>query len=106
MLFKFSKSIINIVTVGELSPEKGMDMIPEVRLRNLRREGFRIHWYVIGDGSCKLELEKAIEQNQLNSYITLTGNQINPYPFIKQCDIYVQPIMKKGIVQLYVKQES
>lgn len=95
ILFKFNKSIINIVTVGRLSPEKGMDMIPEITLQILR-EGFRIHWYVIGDGSCKVELEKAIEKNQLNSYITLTGNQINPYPFIKQCDIYVQPSYEEG----------
>lgn len=93
--FKFDVNVTNIVTVGRFSPEKGMDMIPEIT-RRLLEEGLKIHWFVIGDGVCMEELIRVIEKKQLNHYITLTGNQINPYPFIKQSDIYVQPSYEEG----------
>ena len=93
--FEFNDSVTNIVTVGRVSPEKGMDMIPEITVR-LLKSGYKIHWFIIGDGTCIGDLKREIERNHLNDYITLTGNQINPYPFIKKCDIYVQPSYEEG----------
>lgn len=93
--FEFDKSVTNIVTVGRVSPEKGMDMIPEITVRLLKL-GFKIHWFVVGDGTCMGALIKEIEREHLNDNITLTRNQLNPYPFIKQCDIYVQPSYEEG----------
>lgn len=93
--YEFDKSLTNIVTVGRLTPEKGIDMVPEIT-NLLINAGHKIHWFVIGDGTCKEELWGKIVQCHLNEYITLTGNQLNPYPFIKQCDIYVQPSYEEG----------
>lgn len=93
--YEFDDSLTNIVTVGRLTPEKGIDMIPEITSL-LLNAGYKIHWFVIGDGTCKEDLLKKIAQNHLNAHITLTGNQLNPYPFIKRCDIYVQPSYEEG----------
>lgn len=93
--FEFDNSVVNIVTVGRLSPEKGVDMIPSI-VSKLINEGINIHWYIVGDGSLMNELRKQIEINKIKSYITLVGNLINPYPFIKSCDIYVQPSYEEG----------
>lgn len=93
--FEFDNSVVNIVTVGRLSPEKGIDMIPSI-VSKLISESINIHWYIVGDGSYMNELKKQIEINEIKSYITLVGNQINPYPFIRSCDIYVQPSYEEG----------
>ena len=36
-------------------------------------------------------VEFLISEKQLHDYIEITGLQDNPYPYIKNCDIYVQP---------------
>lgn len=81
---------IRILTVGRLELEKGQDLIPNVLIR-LLSEGFNIRWYCIGDGGMRLQLEKLIKQNNLEDNLILLGTKDNPYPFIKDCDLYVQP---------------
>ncbi|WP_158595138.1 glycosyltransferase [Oceanobacillus piezotolerans] len=79
-----------ILTVGRLSEEKGQDIIPSV-MSKLVSEGFNIRWYLIGDGSTKMQLEDKIREYHLENNIILLGTKENPYPFIKDCDIYIQP---------------
>ena len=42
------------------------------------------------------DLERSIAAKGLNSYITLEGEQGNPYPYIQNADIYVQPSLFEG----------
>ena len=91
----FSKNVTNIVTVGRLSSEKGMDMIPQIVKYMVDRD-LKIHWYIVGDGALRHTLEQEISRLNIKQYITMVGTQINPYPFIKQCDIYVQPSYEEG----------
>ena len=93
--YSFGSGVTNIVTVGRISPEKGMDMIPEIMGRLINR-GLAVHWYIIGDGSLFDQIRDTVEQMGLGHYITMTGNQLNPYPFMKKCDIYVQPSYEEG----------
>lgn len=93
--YSFNKSSTNIVTVGRLSPEKGISMIPNI-VEVLLLRNCSVHWYIVGDGTERDEIEKQVLEKGLGDYITLTGNQLNPYPFIKQCDIYVQPSYEEG----------
>ncbi|WP_226620263.1 glycosyltransferase [Cytobacillus firmus] len=86
---------IKILTIGRLTGEKGQDIIPVV-LKKLISEGFNIRWYCIGEGDCRLRLENMIEANNLGDHMLLLGNKKNPYPFIKDCDIYVQPSRHEG----------
>ncbi|MCR2822020.1 glycosyltransferase [Lederbergia panacisoli] len=86
---------IRILTIGRLSREKGQDIIPGT-LKRLKEEGFNIRWYCIGDGSFSGELKKLIENYELKENLILLGTKKNPYSFIKQCDIYVQPSRHEG----------
>ena len=81
---------VRILTVGRLSREKGQDLIPSILLQ-LKKDGYNVRWYCIGDGSLRKELELAIEENNLSGDVILLGVKTNPYPYMKQCDIYVQP---------------
>lgn len=86
---------IRILTVGRLTKEKGCDILPEI-VSNIINKGFNIRWYVIGDGEEKERLSKSISENNLEDRLFLLGTKNNPYPFFKECDIYVQPSRHEG----------
>ena len=86
---------IRILTVGRLSKEKGQDLAIHV-LAKLRSQGGNVRWYCIGDGPARREYERLIEAYQLEDDFVLLGSHSNPYPFMKQCDIYVQPSRHEG----------
>lgn len=93
--FEYNESDINIVTVGRMSPEKGMDMIPEI-VERLVSKGHNIHWFIVGDGTEFDSVLSEIKKKSLEKYITMTRNMINPYPLMAACDIYVQPSYEEG----------
>ena len=84
-----------IVTVGRLSYEKGQDIIINI-VKRLKLQGYDLKWYLIGDGEERINLENNIKINRLEEDIILMGNQDNPYKYIKDCDIYVQPSRQEG----------
>lgn len=86
---------IRILTVGRLSQEKGQDLAIRV-MAKLRNNGLNVRWYCIGEGSARKEYEHLIHSLQLENDFILLGAQINPYPFMKECDIYVQPSRHEG----------
>lgn len=93
--YTFDRDKINIVSVGRLSSEKGFDMIPEI-IKILDQNNYNIKWYLVGEGFLRKTIEEKIKENNLKDKLILTGNQINPYPFMKNCDIYVQPSYEEG----------
>lgn len=91
----FDEKYTNIVTVGRFSTEKGFDMIPEI-VRKLTDSGFNIRWYIIGDGPLMGRIQKLGINEKVDDRIFFLGSRLNPYPFIKACDIYVQPSYEEG----------
>lgn len=91
----FNTNTFNIVTVGRLSPEKGMDLIPGI-VKNLVDAGHDICWYIVGDGSEREHIQQLIQKYDVVNKVQLVGNQNNPYPFIKMADLYVQPSYEEG----------
>ncbi len=86
---------IRILTVGRLSYAKGYDVAISVAAK-LKEDGFKFKWYVIGDGIERTKLEKLIDQYEVRDCFILLGSLKNPYPYINQCDIYVQPSRFEG----------
>lgn len=85
----------NIVTVGRLTEQKGYDIsIKAASL--LKRDGINFKWYGIGEGKDRKKLEKLINKEKVNDNFYLLGRKNNPYPYIKNCDIYVQPSRHEG----------
>lgn len=88
----FDKTKLNIVSVGRLSPEKGFTMIPSI-LKLLNKED--VMWHLIGDGPSKNAI--LLEMKKLSiSNLFLHGSKSNPYPYIKNSDLYVQPSFEEG----------
>jgi glycosyltransferase involved in cell wall biosynthesis len=85
-----------IVTVARLTHAKGIDLAVRV-LRMLRDNGIDdVTWYVIGDGEDKEILQELIHKFELQEKFILLGKKINPYPYMKHCDLYVQPSRYEG----------
>ncbi|MFP3379838.1 glycosyltransferase [Bacillus sp. SIMBA_069] len=86
---------IKIVTVGRLSKEKGQDLAIKV-LSMLRKEGYEVRWYCIGEGEDREYYETLICKYNLKQDFLLLGSAINPYPYVNQSDIYVQTSRHEG----------
>ncbi|EJQ46255.1 hypothetical protein IEE_01754 [Bacillus cereus BAG5X1-1] len=86
---------IKLVTVGRLSYAKGIDLAM-YSLRKLLDQGYDIEWYVVGYGAQEAELRKLLAELNLEKKFFLLGKKTNPYPYIKACDIYVQPSRYEG----------
>ncbi|SEP67406.1 Glycosyltransferase involved in cell wall bisynthesis [Virgibacillus subterraneus] len=86
---------VRILTVGRLSKEKGQDLAIRA-LAKLKKAGFNVRWYCIGEGSARAEYQELIKEYEVDNDFILLGAKPNPYPYMKQCDIYVQPSRHEG----------
>lgn len=92
--FEDDYSGTRILTVGRICHEKGIDIA--ARTYNLLREkGYNIRWYIIGSGS-KEDIDSIKEIICDKENFIFLGIQDNPYVYMKQCDIYVQPSRFEG----------
>lgn len=90
------KSHINILTVARLViHHKGYDVAIKAA-KSLKDNGYNFRWYVVGEGEHRKEIELLIKENSLENNFILLGKKENPYPYMKNCDIYVQPSRKEG----------
>jgi glycosyltransferase involved in cell wall biosynthesis len=66
-------------------------------LRRLHDKGLtNIKWFIVGYGGYEAELKELIANSDLEDSFVLLGKQTNPYPYIKACDLYVQPSRYEG----------
>ncbi len=86
---------IRLLTVGRISPEKGIDVAVEA-CSVLKSKGYPVKWYHIGTGDSRLLIEDQIKDSRMEDSFILLGEKANPYPYIKACDIYVQPSRYEG----------
>ncbi|WP_177918520.1 glycosyltransferase [uncultured Eubacterium sp.] len=86
---------VRILTVGRLSKEKGQDIIPKV-INELCKQNINFRWYLIGEGNLKDEIATEIKSMGLEQHLVFLGLRMNPYPYYKDCDIYVQPSIHEG----------
>lgn len=87
---------VRILTIGRLTSQKGYDVIPLVLKRLISIGHNNLRWYWIGDGEGRPDFENIIKKYKLENNISLLGTQENPYPYLKDCDIYVQPSRHEG----------
>ena len=85
--FSFDNNQINFLTVARLVEQKGIDRIIRIH-RELIANHFQNKFYIIGDGPEKEKLEKLIKDEHLQDTFLLLGAKENPYPYMKQADIF------------------
>ena len=90
-------STIKLLTIGRFSNPKKMEEIPII-CRKIVDAGIDIKWFIIGYGSAEIEQEVRdnAQREGVTDRVILLGKKENPYPYIKACDIYVQPSRYEG----------
>ena len=87
----FPRDSFNIVSCGRLSPAKGMDLAVDACALLVRRGVTGFHWWIVGGGPEEAALRERAERLGVRDTVTLLGMRENPYPYIRQADLYVQP---------------
>ena len=85
-----------LLTIARLNKsQKGYDISLEA-CKILKERGINFKWYAIGRGPYKEEMEEYIAANNLQDTFILLGTTSNPYPYIKDCTLYVQTSRHEG----------
>lgn len=86
---------MRLLTIGGLRRQKGFDMAIKA-CSKLKEKGLSFRWYVIGIGELQDKLNKMVEEYNVSDCFIFLGERTNPYPYMKQADIYVQPSYFEG----------
>lgn len=91
----FESDCINLLSIGRFSNAKNFDNVPDI-CKRIIENGIKVKWYLIGYGGEETLIRKKITEAAMQDYVILLGKQENPYPYIKMCNIYVQPSRYEG----------
>ena len=95
--YYINTSLVNLITVSRVeNVTKGILRIPEICKNLYDIFGDVFHWLVIGDGVCKEECIRITNNLGLSNVLTFLGAKDNPYPYIKQSDIFVLPSLTEA----------
>lgn len=86
---------IKLLSIGRFSEQKNFDNVPEI-CKFIKEANIEIRWYLIGYGGEENLIRNKIKEYGVEDNVKILGKKINPYPYIKQCDIYVQPSRYEG----------
>lgn len=88
---------LRLLTIGRYSYQKRLEDIPIITA-SLLKFFPDLKWYIIGYGNPNEEqkLKESIIREGVQNSVILLGKQTNPYPYIKECDVYVQPSRYEG----------
>jgi glycosyltransferase involved in cell wall biosynthesis len=90
---------VNILSVGRFCYAKNYDNVPDIcrRLNDaLSEKGLRAVWYLIGFGGDEPLIRRRMQEEGKQGQVVILGKKDNPYPYMKACDIYVQPSCYEG----------
>lgn len=85
----------HLLSIGRLHPAKGFDIAIDAA-KYLKNKNVDFCWYIIGDGELYSQLYTNIVENNLENNVCLLGLRENPYPYIKNCDIFIQTSRYEG----------
>ena len=86
---------IKLLSIGRFCTAKNFDNVPDI-CRRILQKGINIKWYLIGFGSDEFLIREKIAECGMQDYVIILGKKANPYPYIKVCDLYVQPSRYEG----------
>lgn len=84
-----------LLSIGRYCIAKNFDNVPEICSKILEH-GADVYWYIIGFGPDEQLIKAKIRKFKMEDRVILLGKKENPYPYIKACDVYVQPSRYEG----------
>lgn len=86
---------VNLLSVGRFSTAKNFDNVPDI-CRRIIDKGINVKWFLVGYGGDEELIRNKIKEAGMEEHVIILGKKSNPYPYIKNCDVYVQPSRYEG----------
>lgn len=86
---------ISLLSVGRFCEAKNFDNVPDI-CRRLVADGLDVRWYLIGYGGSEPLIRQKIAEAGMQERVIILGKKDNPYPYMRSCDLYVQPSRYEG----------
>lgn len=86
---------IKLLSIGRFCYAKNFDNVSQI-CKLIRDNGLNVKWYLIGFGCDENLIREKIIEYGMQDYVIILGKKENPYPYIKACDIYIQPSRYEG----------
>lgn len=86
---------IKLLSIGRFCEAKNFDNVPEIA-SIIKSKGINFKWYIIGYGGDEPIIRSKITEFNMEDTVVILGKKENPYPYIKACDVYVQPSRYEG----------
>ena len=93
---KMPKPGLNLLSIGRYCHAKNYDNVPDMARRLVEMGLDDLRWFIIGFGADEQLIRQKIAETGMQDHVILLGKKDNPYPYIKACDIYVQPSRYEG----------
>ena len=86
---------ITLLSVGRFCEQKNFDNVPDI-CRRIIDSGLNVKWYLIGYGGDETLIRQKIAESGMEDHAIILGKKENPYPYMRACDLYVQPSRYEG----------
>lgn len=86
---------LSLLSVGRFCEAKNFDSVPDI-CRRLAADGLDVKWYLIGYGGDEPLIRQRIAEAGMQNRVIILGKKDNPYPYMRACDLYVQPSRYEG----------
>lgn len=96
----YPKQGIICFSACRLSKEKGIDRAIKAFEKTFKKHK-DIYWYIAGDGPEKESIIELIKACGVEKQVVLIGSQVNPYPYIKNCDLYLSTSYHEAAPMVY-----
>lgn len=90
-----SDGAVKILSVGRFCDAKNFDNVPDI-CRRLMENALDVKWYLIGYGGDEPLIRQKIAEAGMQERVIILGKKDNPYPYMRACDLYVQPSRYEG----------
>lgn len=90
-----SKGSLALLSVGRFCDAKNFDNVPDICCR-LVADDLDVKWYLIGYGGDEPLIRQKIDDAGMQERVIILGKKDNPYPYMRACDLYVQPSRYEG----------
>lgn len=87
---------MKLLSIGRFTTAKNYDNVPDIARRIIARGIADLKWFIIGYGGDESLIRQKIAEAGIENHVIILGKRDNPYPYIKACDIYVQPSRYEG----------
>ncbi|MGL5639372.1 MAG: glycosyltransferase, partial [Cetobacterium sp.] len=90
------------IAVSRLVAGKNRVALVEI-YSELKKKGVSQKLYILGDGEDKPNIERKITELNLQNDVLLLGNRRNPFPFMKNAELFLHTSMGEGLPTVFVE---